>query len=474
MKTLHFILITLFLFIGTHHTFAQIFTNDFGFVSNVDFSFDEYEKDNEADALVIYDKGKSTFFYDINNFNISFERSTRIKILKESGKKYSEIMIPFYRDDNIIENIVNIKAYTYNMVDGQIERTQLDIEQVYEEKYSKFTFVKKFAMPNVKAGSVIEYSYELITPYQFHLPDWEFQREIPTVYSEYTVQMIPFYQYQWRLQGADSFDKHQTYEDMVQKYADSYNYNDMVSLFVMKDIPAFKDESFITSKNDYIIKLDFQLAKIIPTTGRSIDVITTWEKLVDDLLKEDRFGKYLKESSGKFKSLVKDENPGSMKEKERFDFIMNHIKYNYNLKGFNSKYSNQTVKEFLNEKHGNSAAKNLFLCGALNAFDIEAYPVILSTRDHGKIVVDYPFEQAFNYVIVYAKVNEKWGLYDVTDSFCPNDQIPVTCINEIGLLVKKGDVSWVKISPKNISIIEEKYLISLKQDNEVLNLRKNY
>ena len=64
----------------------------------------------------------------------------------------------------------------------------------------------------------------------------------------------------------------------------------------MKNVPAFNSEEFISSINDYIIKIDFQLSKIHTTSGVSIDVITTWEELSKELLTHQDFGKYINKS----------------------------------------------------------------------------------------------------------------------------------------------------------------------------------
>ena len=67
--------------------------------------------------------------------------------------------------------------------------------------------------------------------------------------------------------------------------------------------------------------------------------------------------------------------------------------------------TSKTAKEFLNTRTGNAANINLFLCSMLNEAGIQASPVLLSTRDHGKILKDYPFQQFINYVIVLAKID---------------------------------------------------------------------
>ena len=64
----------------------------------------------------------------------------------------------------------------------------------------------------------------------------------------------------------------------------------------MKDVPAFKSESYITSMNDYIIKVIFQLSKINYTTGGSKEIISTWPDLVKELNNNSDFGRFVAKS----------------------------------------------------------------------------------------------------------------------------------------------------------------------------------
>ena len=61
----------------------------------------------------------------------------------------------------------------------------------------------------------------------------------------------------------------------------------------MNDIPAFNSESFITSINDYIMKIDFQLAKIYYRSGSKKEIMTTWTELIETLNKDSEFGKFI-------------------------------------------------------------------------------------------------------------------------------------------------------------------------------------
>ena len=66
-----------------------------------------------------------------------------------------------------------------------MRETKLDPKNVFLENQSKYYDAKKFAIPNVKEGSVIEVFYTLESPFIFQFRSWEFQSDIPKLQSEY-------------------------------------------------------------------------------------------------------------------------------------------------------------------------------------------------------------------------------------------------------------------------------------------------
>ncbi|NJO02603.1 MAG: hypothetical protein HC880_13790, partial [Bacteroidia bacterium] len=71
----------------------------------------------------------------------------------------------------------------------------------------------------------------------------------------------------------------------------------MLYRWVLTDIPAFKNQPFITTPEDYLIKMEFQLRKINYPNGSTRDFMNTWEKLIKDLLTTD-FGDNLGKKDG--------------------------------------------------------------------------------------------------------------------------------------------------------------------------------
>ena len=142
---------------------------------------------------------------------------------------------------------------------------------------------------------------------------------------------------------------------------------------------------------------------------------------------------------------------------------------NYKWNGMETKFAVKTPKEFMEQKTGNSAEINLFFLACLNTQAIEAYPVLLSTRENGKIKVDYPFLSFFDYTMVAVKTKDQYLLVDATNIFLPYDKIPISCINESGLLVKKNANEWVNLgSTDHGSSIFEYITISVNPDSDSL------
>lgn len=462
-----FLTLILFLTITFQLTIAQNYTHEFGKFSNEDFQLKQYAKDPSAEAVVIYDIGKSYFTRDDNGFELVFERKMKIKILTKAGLKWAQISIPYYIENNKAEAIEKLEGNTYNYENGQVRISALDPKNTYKEKYNDHWFDKKFAMPDVKEGSVIEVNYKIISPYLFNLRNWEFQKEIPVIYSEYTTKMIPFYEYIYILQGSEKLDNFKSYAEVSSSSPfGTIKYDDMVYNYLMKDVPAFKDESFITSSGDYTIKLDFQLAAIHFPNGATQAIMTTWPEMCKEMNDNSSFGKYLNNCKKKATELIDTMQISSKSSTEKAKRIERFVKTNFNWNGKSDKYATKNVKDFLTSKTGNCADINLFLAGMLNSAGIEAYPVILSTRDHGKIKLDYPFQHFFNYVMVLAKIDSSSVLLDATEPLSNFNEIPSRCINDKGLVIQKNKVEWVNLQSKTISNKIYNFKIQLTQGND--------
>ena len=100
---------------------AQKFVHEFGKYSNEEFQLQRYEKDPSAEAVVIYDIGKSYFRIADDGFHVFFERKMKIKIFTKAGLKWAQNSIPYYEENQKREEISELKGNTYNYENGQLK-----------------------------------------------------------------------------------------------------------------------------------------------------------------------------------------------------------------------------------------------------------------------------------------------------------------------------------------------------------------
>jgi hypothetical protein len=178
--------ILLLLVLISGKTIAQKEPVDFGKVQIPDVEMKQYELDTSASAVVLCDFGKSYFQYQSEKgFQVVFERTTRIKIFKKSGYEYANVEVPYYKKSNSEKEVVTeLKGYTYNLENGKMVKTKLTGESIFDEDKTENWKLKKFSLPNVKEGSVIEYTYTIKSDFLFTFREWEFQSDIPVIWSE--------------------------------------------------------------------------------------------------------------------------------------------------------------------------------------------------------------------------------------------------------------------------------------------------
>lgn len=83
------------------------------------------------------------------------------------------------------EVLYSVSGRTHTLVGGNVETTELAQEALFLEQKTASMGVGKFTLPNVREGSVVEFSYSVRSDFLFTLNDWDFQRAIPVRWSEY-------------------------------------------------------------------------------------------------------------------------------------------------------------------------------------------------------------------------------------------------------------------------------------------------
>ncbi len=388
----------------------------FGKVAPEDFATRIYSLDSNANAIIIADIG-STEMVDNGKggFSLEFRNYRRAQIINKNGYDIGDVAIPIYTQGDMEEELNNLKAVTYNLENGKVVETKLETKSaVFKDKINKNLVVKKFTFPNLKEGSIIEYEYRLKSDFIFNLQPWEFQGEYPRLWSQYTVTMPEFYYYVTLSQGYHPFfikdQKSRTANFSVSDSrgatsTDRTSFSAGVTDFrwIMKDVPALKEENYTSTIDNHIAKIQFQMSEVrYPFTPKNI--MGSWAQACENLLKDEDFGYSLNRDNGWLNDAMKEALKTAVNDVDKARNIYIYLRDNITCTNRNRKYLEQPLKNVLKNRNGNEAEINLLLTAMLRKAGISADPVMLSTKSHGYAFAMYPLLERFNYVITTANI----------------------------------------------------------------------
>jgi hypothetical protein len=435
----------------------------FGDIPLEDLKMKVYEKDSSAEAVVLADYGESIISYsEVYGFQVNFQRIRRVKILTKEGLKWATFDIPLYHDSDQAEKLSSIKIVTYNLENGKIIESKAKSDSYGKEKFDTNIDVMKIAWLNVVEGSVIEISYSVVSDFLFNFQDWEFQSTIPVRWSEYRARIPEYYNYEKYMQGyiglsvnesstvTSSFTVKSTNNSTgmiggtTQWFQDKVEYAENRFRWAAKDVPAFKSEPYITTPNDYISKINFELAYTKFPNSVIKNYMGSWEDI--NRTYWERLGPEINGNSS-LKNIVEGIVANLKTPEEKIVAIHSYVKQNVLWDGTQRRFSDSSPKKTLEAKKGSSAEINLLLACLLEKAEIPVSPVLISTRNHGFVREMMAVSSQFNYVACVAKLSDKNILLDATDKLLPVGVLPESCLNGKGLVVSKEGFQWIKLAP---------------------------
>lgn len=318
-----------FYFNFLYHVF-RLFTRTskgkFGEPSEGDFALKVYEKDTTAAAVVLYEQGYY-YFSDVDGkIKLIKEIHRKVKIFDSKQSEYGNLDIPLFVSDGISEKVKRYNEWTYN---GKI-KTKVTSAAVFITSIPEIGRVCRIVFPNVKDGSIIEYVYRIESPFLFNFDGWEFHGEIPKIYSEFIFKIPLDFQFNNVLYGNQSLyiNNSQVIKDCLQTTYNVQIISCTITLYAMKDVPAFQEEEYMLLPRNYISRVEFEPRELRTASGWSKAKIFSNEwKDVDKFLKRGDIGGQLSKT-GYFERNLPDsilsKTDKLEKAKAVYGFIQNH------------------------------------------------------------------------------------------------------------------------------------------------------
>ena len=439
MKSLYSLALSIFAaFIFSTEASPQIRGISFGDIPREDIEMVEYAEDPAADAVILDDYVRVEMSITAN-IMVNVERHVRIKIINTDGLDYANVEIPYGYD----ENVSGIKAASYNLEDGETVASLVERKGFYYEKTSSYWNTLRFSIPNVRAGTVIEYRYTIASPDYYTLYTLEFQHDIPLRRCNFEVRIPGYFSYKFVPSG----DLSAIRQSWTREWVAFIGGSEMGSVGKLTgyDIPAYRDEPFSTGSDDYYMRMGFELSKIEIPGVFIEDVSPSYPKLSEKLLERTDFGKYISDGA-KLRQKVAElkDKGGSQTDLLRriYTFVAEHMMWD----GYSDYTASGTIRKIYNDARGNAADINLMLIAMIREAGLSADPVILSTRKHGIVNPLFAIIQRFNHVAAIAKADGKDYIMDATDPLRPFNVLPKECLNGEGWVVTPSGGYWVNIT----------------------------
>jgi len=420
----------------------------------------------EASATVLY--REHTCYYEYRQgegFTLYTKVFERVKIYNNDGFDWATHSFATYNYGSDREKIESLKATTYNLDGNSISKDKMAKSAVFDERANSYYLRHKFTLPNIKPGSVIEYSYTVSSPFS-RIDDINLQYTIPIKKEIVEVKAPEYYVYRniGNPQASLAYNYKKTMKEMQVNFkarsgignansngsaASTSKYKQIQYKLEESNIPPLKKESYVDNLNNYRAKSIWELVMINWPDEAPKTYSTDWESVTKTIYNRDSFVNELNKK-GYFESDLEAIIAAAVDPMEKVKGIYAFLKTKMSWNGNLGYYPNDGVKKAYKSGVGNVGDINLILISMLRSANLNANPVLVSTKDHGVPV--FPTLSGFNYVVAGLELNGKFYLMDATSPSSGINLLPNRAMNWQGRLIKPdGTSDWVGLYPEFMS-----------------------
>ncbi len=437
--------------------FAQLELPKVGRVDGAWFKGNPYAADSSVHAYVIaQDTKASVTFTDGGTGAPELNSSTRrlVRILDQKALDYATVKLQVYapKGEAHGQSIRNLVAYTYNFESGEVKISKLDDSQVFQTRLDEYLVETAFSLPDVRAGSVLDVSYDLRSSYITAPPRVFLQEDIPVQAAEYAFSNHPRLQYKATVFGHHPIENRE--ESGVNLNGNAFigrSVRMRTMGFSVRDAPAIGDEPYMTTANNYRAQVFFELRSYANASGSVVDYATDWETVAKQLrdaegLKEAyKAGGPYRDWAASFTASAPDLEPAALRA-EQLAWAVAEVGTKVRWNGYFGTYPSGRGKRVLDKGTGSVDEVNVLLIGLLRALGVEANPVYLNTRDRGRVFEHFADRKSlYSMIVGVGAAGEQLVLMDATNPTAQSGVIPSRNLNGDGLLVERKGHRFVPL-----------------------------
>jgi len=385
----------------------------------------------------------------------------RIKIFTEEGRKYANVEIPFLKQRTSISNI-RARAVkpdgTITNFDGKV------FEEMVEKTKGQKYLAKKFTLPDVQPGSIIEYHYNIdLEDYYIFRSYWLISEELFTKKAVFSLK--PFNYYPWNVQWSWPAGLPSGTDQPKQD-------PDGTVRMTCANVPAFVEEDHMPPENELKFRVVF-IYRDEPFEPNIEKYWKQWAKKANG--KAEGFVDKRKAMEEAVNNIVAPGDQQEVKLRKIYDRVqrIKNLSYLPRMSAEQIKQENLkepgNVEELWKNQYGYGWQLTWLYLGLVRAAGFEAYPCFVAQRN------EYFFrkeradgrELADNVVLV--KLNGQERYFDPGAAFTPFGLLPWIETGTPGLKLDKEGGSWIEtpLPPSSDSKIERKADFKLTPEGDL-------
>jgi hypothetical protein len=382
-----------------------------------------------AAAVVLYrqvDRDDNSTTGSENNF-------IRIKILKDEGRKYADVEIPYYKDTG--SQIAHISARTIRPDGSVLEFKGKPFDKsIVKAKGLKY-MAKTFTLPGVQIGCVIEYSYTTELPeglvFDSH---WILSHELFTKRAKFSLKPYGMFQlrWSWHLLPPGTEPPKQGPDQIIRMEANN--------------IPAFQVEDYMPPEDELKSRVDFTYSAAILEK----DPASFWKNRGKHL--NAQVESFIGKRKAMEEAVAQIVSPGDTPD-AKLQKIYARVQQLRNISSERDRTAqerkrdkqkeNNTVEDVWKHGYGYARELNWLFLALTRAAGLESYAVFVSDRYHFFFDPALMDSQKLDYDLVLVKLNGKDIFCDPGVAFTPFGLLMWSETSVQGLRLDKDGGTWI-------------------------------
>lgn len=452
----------------------------FGHPTKAEMELTEYAPEPDAPALVLCNLRDERYTFADGGFQRVVEHKVRIKVLKTEGTDYANVSCLYNSSKNnnmaYKEYIAGVSATAYNLEGGKTVATKMKNDLVFRERINDDVMMLKFTIPQVKVGTVMEYTYTEHSDNGLQIDDWYAQGELPVIYTRFTLAVPECYVFAIDNTGAFPLEMKtgQGHMTLSLGAAESTTFGTTTYSFVGRNIPSLRDDDHVWCINDYRAKVSFEFERTVyPLDTKSYT--STWEQIAELLMKDSEFGGRLSGNVPLKAEVAALQLDTLATVDDRVAAVYTLLASRVKWDGNYALYSSKRPAAVLKDGTGSSADVNFMLIGMLREAGIEAWPVLVRMRHHGHLPVTHPSLKKLDaFVVAFRRDTDDWGFVDAASATGYVDVVRPQLMTDRGLIVGKNGIGWMDLSEKCAGREVTRIAAEVRPDGTVVGERTNY